>query len=376
MPGLYLHIPFCIRKCLYCDFFSGNQLYLIDNYVDALIKEMILRHNYVGDSTIDTIYFGGGTPSILSKSHLSKILNCIYKKFNVSRNAEVTIECNPENINKDYVDLLIDLGFNRISLGIQFLNDLILEKFNRNHSEKLIIESLDILADSLLSNLSIDLIYSVPGINDQNLYSSLQKLMQYDIKHVSAYSLTIAKNSQLFWKIRSGWLTENNEDQFLSQYGIIYNYLNAKGFIHYEISNYALEGYYSQHNLAYWNQISYIGVGVSAHSYNMISRQWNHTNINKYIRELNEYEPRISFEIEQLSDIQLYNEYIILRLRTFQGISKCYIWSNFDINIVNHFVSKMNFLKQNDHFTFKGDLIIPKESDLLISDYLADILMY
>lgn len=376
MSGLYLHIPFCIRKCLYCDFFSGNQLYLIDNYVDALIKEMILRHNYVGDSTIDTIYFGGGTPSILSKSHLSKILNCIYKKFNVSRNAEVTIECNPENINKDYVDLLIDLGFNRISLGIQFLNDLILEKFNRNHSEKLIIESLDVLADSLLSNLSIDLIYSVPGINDQDLYASLQKLMQYDIKHVSAYSLTIAKNSQLFWKIRSGWLTENNEDQFLSQYGIIYNYLNAKGFIHYEISNYALEGYYSQHNLAYWNQISYIGVGVSAHSYNMISRQWNHTNINKYIRELNEYEPRISFEIEQLSDIQLYNEYIILRLRTFQGISKCYIWSNFDINIVNHFVSKMNFLKQNDHFTFKGDLIIPKESDLLISDYLADILMY
>jgi len=376
MSGLYIHIPFCNKKCLYCDFFSGNQLYLIDNYVDALVQEMILRCDYVGDSTIDTIYFGGGTPSILSKSHLTKILNCIYKYFKVSNNAEVTIECNPENINKDYVNLLIDSGFNRISLGVQFLNDLLLEKFNRNHSEKLIIKSLDVIADSLLSNLSIDLIYSVPGINDLDLYSSLQKLMQYDIKHVSAYSLTISKNSQLFWKIRSGWLTENNEDQFLSQYRIIYDYLKAKGFIHYEISNYALEGFYSHHNLAYWNQISYIGVGISAHSYDMISRQWNHTNIKKYIRELNESQPKINFEIEQLSENQLYNEYLILRLRTFQGISKSYIWSNFDINLVNHFNSKMNFLKQNDHFIFKGDLIFPKESDLLISDYLADILMY
>jgi len=376
MSGLYLHIPFCNKKCLYCDFFSGNQLYLIDNYVDALVHEVYLRHDYVGDSTINTIYLGGGTPSILSESHLSKIFNCIYKNFTVSDEVEVTIECNPENINRDYVNFLIDSGFNRISLGIQFLNDLVLEKFNRNHSEKLIFKSLDVIANSLFSNLSIDLIYSVPGISDQDLYSSLQKLMQYDIKHVSAYSLTIAKNSQLFWKIKNGWLLENNEDQFLSQYSIIYDYLKAKGFIHYEISNYALEGFYSQHNLAYWNQISYIGIGVSAHSYNMISRQWNHTNIKKYIRELNQSEPKISFEIEQLTDIQLYNEYIILRLRTFQGISKCYIWSNFDINIITHFVSKMNFLKQNDHFTFKGDLIIPKESDFLISDYLADILMY
>ena len=376
MAGLYLHIPFCNNKCLYCDFFSGNQLYLIDDYVDALNQEMIIRQEYIKGSIVDTIYFGGGTPSILSKSNLTKIIKSIYKVFKVNTNAEITIECNPENINAEYIEFLKDLGVNRISLGIQFFNDLILEKFNRNHTNGLIKNALEIISDSHFLNLSVDMIYSVPGINDEELYSSLQELMKYNIKHVSAYSLTIAKNSQLYWKIKKGALIESNEDQFLSQYKMINDFLQSNSYIHYEISNYALKGYYSHHNLAYWNQVSYLGLGVSAHSYNLFSRQWNHTNIKKYVRELNENESRVSFEIEQLTEVQLYNEYLIKKMRTFQGLSISYIKDNYGDDIVNHFFTEINFLKKNDHFVFQDDLIIPKESDLLISDYLTDRLMY
>lgn len=376
MSGLYLHIPFCNKKCLYCDFFSGNQLYLIDNYVDALIIELNLRYEYLGNSKIDTIYFGGGTPSLLSENQLSKILECIYKKYNVSSEAEITFECNPENVSVNYINFLHYSGISRISLGIQFLNDLILEKFNRNHSRQLIFNALDIISNSDFSNLSIDLIYSVPGINDDELISTLEDLTVYDIKHISAYSLTIADNSQLFWKIKKGIIKESNEEQFLSQYKIVYDYLIAKNYIHYEISNYALEGYISKHNLAYWNHTPYLGVGVSAHSYNLASRQWNHTNIKKYIRELNESDPKIEVQVEQLTDIQLYNEYIILKMRTFQGMSIQYIKGNFDGNIFKHFTSKLKYLRENNHFVIQDDFFIPKESDLLISDYLTKILMY
>ncbi|MEI7420792.1 MAG: radical SAM family heme chaperone HemW [Prolixibacteraceae bacterium] len=376
MSGLYLHIPFCNKKCFYCDFFSGNQLYLIDNYVDALISELNLRFEYLGDSIIDTIYFGGGTPSLLSENQLFRIFDCIYKRYNVSSEAEITIECNPENVNDNYVDFMYTSGINRISLGVQFLNDLILEKFNRNHSRELIFNALNIISNSSFSNLSIDLIYSVPGINDDELYSTLEDLTKFDIKHISAYSLTIADNSQLFWKIKKGQFKEAQEEQFLSQYKLVNEYLSAKKFLHYEVSNYALEGYYSRHNLAYWNQTPYLGVGVSAHSYNLTSRQWNHTNIKKYIRELSDSEPKIEIECEQLTDIQLYNEYIILKMRTFQGMSPQYIQDNFNNKIYNHFSSKMNLLREKNHFIMQDELIIPRESDLLISDYLAENLMY
>lgn len=374
MAGLYVHIPFCNEKCFYCDFYSGNQLYLIESYVDALVKEIKLRSSYVQSDQLGTIYFGGGTPSLLTKSQLSKILNEIYLNFDVIANPEITIECNPENISKKYVNELFDAGFNRISLGIQFLDDELLIKFNRKHNKEIIINALTHINNSNFSNLSIDLIFSVPGISDPSLISSLDQLMNYDIKHISAYSLTISKYSQLFWKIEKGEIKENDEDIFLSQYKIINDFLRTKGYIQYEISNYGREGFFSKHNLSYWNQVPYIGIGVSAHSYNLVSRQWNQKNIKKYIRELNE--GFNSFEIEKLTDIQLYNEYIILKLRTFKGLSFNYVQYNFNNEIYTHFLTKINFLKNNHHFIFCEDSIVPSESDLLIADYLAKILSF
>jgi oxygen-independent coproporphyrinogen-3 oxidase len=374
MAGLYIHIPFCNEKCFYCDFYSGNQLYLIDEYVDALILEIRLRQDYLTVKEINTIYFGGGTPSLLSERQITKILKEIYQKFKVHSEVEVTIECNPENINQLYVEQLLDAGINRISLGVQFLDDIVLAEFNRKHTKELIFNSLDTIQSSNIRNLSVDLIFSVPGISDQALLQSLNFLLPYDIKHYSAYNLTIAKNSILFWKIQKGEILESDESVFLSQYEIIYNHLLSHGYSQYEVSNYCRTGYFSKHNLAYWEQQPYLGIGVSAHSYNRHSRQWNHTNIKKYIRDLKMNV--IDFKVEQLTEIDVYNEYVILKLRTYTGMSVSYIKNNFDAKLSEHFLSNVSRLKRMDHFNIVGDLVIPKPSDLLVADYLAKILMY
>src|SRR5665647_1007512 len=225
MSGLYIHIPFCNEKCHYCDFYSGNQLYLIEEYVDAVVQEIALREGYLVDKEINTIYFGGGTPSLLTPNQILKIIEAIKSRFVVKSDAEITLECNPENISSNYMIQLESVEINRISLGVQFLDDLILKKFNRQHSKYLIMNALDVLASSPIENISIDLIYSVPGITDEFLVSSLELLLDYDIKHYSAYSLTISKNSKLFWKIRSGEVVENDESNFISQYWIVTNAL-------------------------------------------------------------------------------------------------------------------------------------------------------
>ena len=376
MAGLYIHIPFCNSKCLYCDFFSGNQLYLIDSYVDALVEEIKLRSEYLEGSNLHTIYFGGGTPSLLTKMQLEKILNTIYSVFKINSEIEITIECNPEDINVVYVRELFELGINRISLGIQFLDDTVLKRFNRNHTKALIFNSLRIINQSKFVNLSVDLIYSVPDISDEYLLYSLEQLLRFEIKHISAYSLTIAKNSQFYWKIKSGEFVENSEDSFLNQYKVVKDFLSTNGYNQYELSNYAKNGFYSLHNLGYWNQVPYLGVGVTAHSYNLTSRQWNHANIKKYIRDLNVGKSHLGFVKEDLSDNQQYNEYIILKLRTYQGLSVKYIEKTFNEVILQHFLSNMNSLIRKGHFIVKVDTIIPKETDLLIGDYLAKVLMF
>lgn len=374
MSGIYIHIPFCKEKCHYCDFFSGNQLYLIDDYVNAVVNEIALRKDYLVDKEIDTIYFGGGTPSLLTQIQIFKIIDSINLLFSVKSDAEITLECNPENINLDFLEQLTFAGVNRISLGVQFLDDNILKKFNRQHSKYLILNALNILDSSKIDNISVDLIYAVPGINDEFLVSSLNQLLVFNIKHFSAYSLTIAKNSKLFWKIRNGEVVENDENSFIRQYWLINNALSSNGYMQYEVSNYAKGKFVSKHNLGYWNQLPYLGVGVSAHSYNLYSRQWNSLNIKNYISNL--AIDIIDSDIETLTDIDRYNEYVILKLRTYQGISDSYVKNNFNNEIYRHFCEVIFKLKRLGHFDFDGDLIISKKSDLLLADYLAKDLMF
>ena len=374
MAGLYIHIPFCSDKCLYCDFFSGNQLYLIEEYVSAVISEIELRVFYLENQQIDSIYFGGGTPSLLSCQNIEKILNRIDASYKVSPTCEITLECNPENISTVYLKDVFSVGVNRISLGIQFLNDSILKKFNRNHSKDLVLKALSDISESSFSNLSVDIIFSVPGIGNEELKRTLVQILKFDIKHISAYCLTIAKNSQLFWKMADGQIIEDDEDVFIDQYSLIYKYLLEKKFVQYEVSNYAIEGYESRHNLGYWNQEPYLGVGVSAHSFNLSSRQWNTTNIKRYIRDIKT--GILHFEKEDLSINQLYNEYVILRLRTYLGLSPQYIKSVFGNDLHEYFLQKIGVLMKQNHFARRGEFIVPLPEDFLLGDYFAKILMY
>lgn len=366
MSGLYIHIPFCEKKCVYCDFFSGNQLYLVDSYIDSLVKEIADRKSYLGDESLETIYFGGGTPSLLSPFQIEKIVNEIRKKFSLVINPEITFECNPENVNSFYLNDLYTLGINRISLGVQFLSDDLLYKYNRNHSIAHTLSALETCSLSNISNLSVDIIYAVPDLSDKDLLYTLNELTKFEIKHVSAYSLTVSKNSRLYWKVLNNEIEEVEEDIFLTQYHLVNNFLREKGFIHYEISNYGLEGFFSKHNLSYWNQTPYLGVGVSAHSYNIASRRWNSSNIKKYSKE-----SQVDFFEEQLTEIQKYNEFIFLNLRTFQGISEEYVKINFDKKIFSHFEKRIANLRKYDHFLVRNKTYFPKESDLLLADYLA-----
>jgi oxygen-independent coproporphyrinogen-3 oxidase len=198
-------------------------------------------------------------------------------------------------------------------------------------------------------------------------------LLDFDIKHISAYCLTVSKNSQLYWKIRNGKILETSESFFLNQYKLIDDFCERNGFKQYEVSNYAKPGYISQHNLSYWNQDVYLGIGVTAHSYNLFSRQWNHSNIKKYIRD--SMHDTFVHEIEKLTDIQSYNEYVILRLRTFLGLSYTYVEEKFENFIFKHFEKNMNALIQQNHFHRNGDLVVPRKGDFLLADYLAKSLM-
>ena len=375
MAGIYIHIPFCVKKCLYCDFFSGNQLYLIDNYIEALNNELIFRKEYLEMYSINSIYFGGGTPSLLKIEHVSKILNTIFRNYDVNHDAEITFECNPEDMKERYVDDLYLNSVNRISLGIQFLDDTVLKKFNRGHNKVQIIRAVEIINNSKFNNLSIDLIYNVPGISNEFLFTSLVQLMNFDIKHISAYSLTISKNSKLYWYERNKNFIVNGEEEFLEQNLLINDFLKYRNYIQYEISNYAKTGFISKHNSLYWNREPYLGVGVSAHSFNLFSRQWNHKNIKRYIRELTIINNFNSFEIEFLNEVEKYNEYVILKLRTFDGLSLSYVKYNFNQNIYSHFLTTITKLVEKGHFMVKDTLFVPKESDLLVSDYIAKYLI-
>lgn len=374
MSGLYIHIPFCTEKCSYCDFFSGNQLYLVEDYVDALVRELTIRKDYLSGSTINTIYLGGGTPSLLSFDQLAKLMGGIKSNYDLGPNTEITIECNPENIHREFVTCLADLEINRISLGIQFMRDDVLLKYNRHHSKELIISALETIVQNYFENLSVDLIYDVPEINDRELLETLNILADFDIKHYSAYSLTIAKNTRLFWQRRKSKYIENQEDSSLLQYQLIHDFLEDRGFGQYEVSNYCKEGFLSRHNLGYWNQSPYLGIGVSAHSYNLNSRQWNHTNIKRYLREMED--GQIHPEIEYMDDIQRYNEYVILRLRTFLGLSSEDIFKNFGNVLGQHFKQGIEKLEKDGHFNKEKGMYIPLPADLLLADHFAKILMF
>ena len=278
MAGIYIHIPFCLQACNYCDFHFSTSLKTKNKIISSIIHELILRKNYLKNDIIETIYFGGGTPSILESSELDKILECLFKYYNVSPFPEVTIESNPNDLNKKKIKNLISLGINRLSLGGQSFNDSQLKILNRTHSSFDVENSIKIAQELGINNINLDLIYGLPKLSVKDWEEDLNKAISLNVTHLSCYCLTIEKGTVFFNKLKKGTLKvasdKNKTDQFLLMRKILIN----ENYIHYEISNFCKQNYRSKHNSSYWNFQKYLGVGPSAHSFNGKIRQWNISN--------------------------------------------------------------------------------------------------
>ena len=314
MAGIYIHIPFCKSKCGYCGFYSLPSIKLKDGFLEALKEEIVARKDYLNGETIDTVYFGGGTPSLLSTEEIEGILHLINRHFPLAENPEITLEANPDTLSPEYLQALRHIGINRLSIGIQSFFDNDLQYLGRKHNAEHARQCLIWAKQAGFENLSLDLIYSLPTSNAEQWNRNLDLFFEADIPHLSAYALTLEPNSILTKQIELGKAAPVSEDDALRDYDILCRRAAENGYLHYEISNYCCRGMHSQHNASYWFGTPYLGLGPSAHSFDGNSRQWNVSSVEKYVAA-----KRVQ-EKEQLSPEQRYDEYVMLRLRTHWGI--------------------------------------------------------
>ena len=334
MAGLYIHIPFCKQRCSYCAFYSTTLYNIRERYVDALCKELIARKNYTGNTSIETIYFGGGTPSTLSIEQLQKICDTIHSAYNVAPSAEKTIECNPDDLTADFLTQLRKLPFNRISMGVQSFNDTQLQRLGRRHNAEKARQAVANARKAGYDNISIDLIFALPGSTLADWEHDLESAIALRPNHLSAYNLTYEEGTPMHRALERGDFAELSEEENIEQFQMLIAKLKGAGYRHYEISNFALPGCESRHNSSYWNDTPYIGCGAAAHSYNGTSRQWNIADIQKYINGIESNSPE--FEIEHLSEEERYNDTILTRLRTADGVPLAWIKEKFNDKLNNH----------------------------------------
>jgi oxygen-independent coproporphyrinogen III oxidase len=373
MAGIYLHVPLCKKLCFYCDFYHVISTGDNGAFIDALIKEAALRKDYLANETVSTIYFGGGTPSVLSIQELGTILEQISKHYSLEENCEISVELNPDDVNPDFLSGLRRLNFNRISLGIQSWRDADLKMLNRRHDSAQAEKALKEIFDSGFENISIDLIYGIPGMSHEDWARILDFSFSFDIKHLSAYHLTFEKGTVFGKMLEKGLIAEVDEEESILLFNTLIEKAEAAGFIHYEISNFGKSGYFSIHNSNYWKQVSYIGLGPSAHSFNGYSRQWNIRDLKGYIKSVNS--GKSFYEHEDLDLKARFNEYVMTSLRTMWGIDLEYIERTFEkegydyvVNLAGKF-KDYGLLRQDNKslvLTNQGKII----SDNIISEFI------
>jgi putative oxygen-independent coproporphyrinogen III oxidase len=373
MAGIYIHIPFCRKLCFYCDFYHLTTRGDNTAFINALRKETAIRKDYLGTESVSTIYFGGGTPSTLAVQELQTIINDIRDKFRVEENCEITIELNPDDVNREYLEGLRLLDINRISLGIQSWRDNDLKMLNRRHDSARAEIALSEIFNAGFQNVSIDLIYGIPGMTLQDWASNLDFSFLFDIKHLSAYHLTFEPGTVFGKMLEKGLIAEIDEEESVMLFNLLIEKAEAAGFIQYEISNFGKQGYFSVHNSNYWRQVNYIGLGPSAHSFNGYSRQWNKRDLKEYIKSVNSGLP--FFEHEDLDLKSRFNEYVMTSLRTMWGIDLEYVEKAFEkegydyiVNLAGKFID-YGLLRQdrkNLVLTNQGKII----SDNIISEFM------
>ena len=374
MSGIYIHIPFCAKKCYYCDFFMSLSLRYKDDYLRALKKELKLRKNYLQNQIVETIYIGGGTPSLLNEKELNELFDFIFSEFLISEKPEITIEANPDDLSKAYLQELKKTPVNRLSIGIQSFFDDDLKMMNRRHSASQSIYAVKNAQDAGFSNISGDLIYGLPGMTTEKQQENLNRFFELNIPHLSAYHLTYEPNTVFYKRLKTGKLKEIPEEESVRQFQLLTKEAKSKGFIHYETSNFAKDGYFSKHNTAYWQQKHYLGIGASAHSYDGKSRQFNIKNIPEYIKRAGENTG--FYEKEILSDTDKYNDYIITTLRTMWGTDTKYISENFGEKYYRHISDKAKPHIKQGNLLYENQLLLLSEKGKFIEDLILEDLFY
>jgi len=317
MSGIYIHIPFCKQACHYCDFHFSTSLKHKDALLNALLLEIEQRAEKWQKHFFETIYFGGGTPSIIPVADIEKILEKLRKTFQIAPQAEITLEANPDDLSPEKLQAYRQMGINRLSIGVQSFFEEDLQKLNRSHRAEQAIDAIQHAQKAGFDNITIDLIYGIPGLTDEKWQQNIQTALDLQIPHISAYALTVEPQTALAWLIQKEKYPPVSEEQSARQFDLLRKKLLENNFVHYEISNFGKEKYFSRHNLSYWKNIPYLGLGPAAHSYNGKQRRWNVANNAKYIKGV---QTKNYFEIEDLTPQDIYNELIMTGLRTIWGV--------------------------------------------------------
>ncbi|MGV0937434.1 radical SAM family heme chaperone HemW [Empedobacter falsenii] len=373
MAGIYIHIPFCKQKCSYCDFHFSTNLQHKSNLIQAINKELEIRKNEIS-TPLETIYFGGGTPSILSEIELESIFETIYKNYSTKNLKEITLEANPDDLNKEKLNFLKSTPINRFSIGVQSFFEEDLKLMNRAHNAQEAETSIKLVQDFGFENITIDLIYGSTTTTNEMWKQNLQKSIELNVPHISSYALTVEEKTILDHQIKKGITKPVDEDRQNEQFQLLIDTLTSNDFIQYEISNFGKEDYFSLHNSNYWKGIHYLGIGPSAHSYNGKTRAWNIANNSKYIQAINEN--KLPQEIEVLNEVEQFNEMIMIGLRTIYGIDLNRINSEFSQPLIDSFHQEINQLINENLVEKKENKIILKPEAKFFADGIASRLFY
>ena len=374
MAGIYIHIPFCKRRCIYCDFFSTTQSEKKADYVHALVRELEVRKDYLDNEEIETIYLGGGTPSQLSQEELEKIFAHIYKVYKVIPDAEITLEANPDDLTPEYVSMLRTLPFNRISMGIQTFQEETLKLLHRRHTAQQAIEAFRRCREAGFQNISIDLMYGLPGETLETWEQDLQQAIALHPEHISAYHLIYEEGTTL-WNLREQNKVEEAEEELsLTLFKTLIERLTKAGYQHYEISNFCLPGLHSRHNSSYWTGKKYLGCGPSAHSFDGTSRQWNVSSLEQYLKGI--HTDQLDFEIEDLDLYTRYNDFVITSIRTCWGMPLAQLRTTYGETLYNYCLRMAKPHIRQGVLEIKEDTLKLTSEGIFISDGIMSDLLW
>ena len=373
MAGIYIHIPFCRQKCYYCDFYKTVNTSLTEKYLSGLKQEAKLRKNYLQNEVVETIYFGGGTPSVLTANELEAILNHISENYKLSNQLETTFEANPDDLTPDYLNAIKSAGINRLSIGIQAFQDVHLKKMNRRHNAEQAEKVVRNAVKTGIDNISVDLIYGLPDLVEKQWKESLDRVFNLPVQHLSAYHLTYHEGTAFYTWLKKGTLKELSENESVNQFNILLDSAEKAGFEQYEISNFARDEQYSKHNTAYWLGKKYLGLGPSAHSYDQNTRRWNVSHVERYIHGVETGEEY--FEEEKLNVKEHFNEHILTRIRTKWGVSLSFVNQKFGETYHQYLLQQIAKHQESGFVILKDETITLSREGLFVSDEIMSDLM-